>query len=108
MTVANSLRQMLAVLETERQALATVDLDSLTAAAGRKDSLAAELADAGDTPLDPESRALAEAAWRLNETNRITRNLLSANVAARLAVLTGRAPLYGPGNRRANVIQATR
>ena len=39
--------------------------------------------------VDGETRGLAETAQRLNEVNRRVRNLLAANVAARLEALGG-------------------
>jgi len=44
--------------------------------------------------LDEESRALLEAVKRLNEVNRRMRNLIAANVQARLTALTGGVPVY--------------
>jgi len=40
-------------------------------------------------PLTGETRALAETAQQLNEVNRRVRNLLAANVAARIEALGG-------------------
>lgn len=45
---------------------------------------------------------MLDAARRLNEVNRQVRNLIAANVAARLDALTGSPALYNaPGNARA-------
>ena len=52
--------------------------------------------DAGE--LDEECRGLLDAARRLNEVNRQVRNLIAANVSARLDALTGAPALYrAPG-----------
>jgi hypothetical protein len=52
-----------------------------------------ELGSTGD--LDEEERGLLDAVTRLNAINRKMRNLIAANVEARLSALTGRAGLYG-------------
>jgi hypothetical protein len=93
--LAASLRQMIAVLEGERQALAALDADDLICAARAKDALCDELAAIGAQALDGETRGLAETARQLNEVNRRVRNLLAANVAARIEALGGGR--YGPG-----------
>lgn len=93
-SLASALRQMLAVLEQERQALAALDLDALLLSTNNKHHLCASLEQAGQTPLDPECRGLAEAARAANEINRKVRNLLAANISARLDGLTGSAGLY--------------
>lgn len=89
-----TLRQMLAVLEDERHALAGLDVDGImgcsvdkTALCGRLDGTAPEL-------VDEECRALLDAARRLNEANRRVRNLIAANVSARLDAMTGQPALY--------------
>jgi len=92
------LRQMLAVLESERQALAGLDVDSIVGCAVRKNVLCGRLKDTGPDDVDEECRGLLDAARRLNETNRRVRNLIAANVATRLDALTGQPALY-----RANV-----
>ena len=91
------LRQMLAVLEDEGQALAGLDVESISAAAAAKRSLCSRMEDASALSLDAECRELAEAARRLNEMNRQVRNLVAANVAARLDALTGTPALYRAG-----------
>ena len=50
----------------------------------------------GET-IDEECRGLMDAARRLNEVNRQVRNLIAANVAARLDALTGSPALYRAG-----------
>ena len=95
------LRQMIAVLQAERQALAGLDLDAIMGAAQDKVTLCGTL-DAF-TPfiatgtIDAECRGLLDAARRLNEVNRQVRNLIAANVAARLDALTGSPALYRAG-----------
>jgi len=90
----DSLRQMLAALNDERQALAGIDLDAILICANQKSALVSEIADIGMDELDDECRGMVEAAHRLNEVNRHTRNLLAANVTARLNMLTGRSDVY--------------
>jgi hypothetical protein len=86
---AEALRQMIAALETERQALAALDAERLVEAARMKEALCHALAPLGPATLDAETRGLAETARRLNEVNRRVRNLLAANVAARIEALGG-------------------
>ena len=88
------LRQMVAVLEDERQALAGLDVEAISAAAAAKRGLCDRLDDASALSLDAECRGLAESARRLNDTNRRVRNLVAANVSARLDMLTGKSALY--------------
>jgi hypothetical protein len=87
--MAEGLRQMIAVLERERQALAALDADGLVGAARDKEALCDALAALEPQPLDGETRSLAETARQLNEVNRRVRNLLAANVAARIEALCG-------------------
>lgn len=88
-SLAANLRQMIAVLERERQALAALDADDLICSARDKGALCDELAEIGPQALDAETRSLAETARQLNEVNRRVRNLLAANVAARIEALGG-------------------
>ncbi|MFO6446370.1 flagellar protein FlgN [Erythrobacter sp. NE805] len=90
--LASNLRQMIAVLERERQALAALDADSLIGAARDKEALCDTLAAFGPDGLrlEGETRNLAETARQLNEVNRRVRNLLAANVAARIEALGGK------------------
>ena len=100
--LAARLRQMLAVLEGERQALAAMDVDALVLCAGEKNGLCGQLADSAPAQIDGECRTLLEAARHQNEVNRKIRNLLAANVAARLDALTKSPGLYtAPQARRA-------
>ena len=90
----DQLRQMLAVLQDEKQALAGLDLDMIMGAATSKEALCGALADTDPAKIDEECRGLLDAARRLNEVNRQVRNLIAANVTARLDTLTGSASLY--------------
>jgi hypothetical protein len=89
-----TLRLMLAVLQQERHALAGLDLDMIMGCASNKADLCGTLADVDQTLVDEECRGLLEAARRQNEANRKVRNLIAANVSARLDALSGSAPLY--------------
>ena len=93
-----TLRHMLAVLEAERQALAGLDMDAILCTAADKDKLCGTLDKSGVTEIDEECRGMLEAAKRLNEVNRQVRNLIAANVSARLDTLTGAPPIYRAGN----------
>ena len=97
-SLRDTLRQMLAVLEAERQALAGLDLDTITAAAADKQVLCSRIEDGADVEIDEECRGLIDAARRLNEVNRQVRNLVAANVSSRLDALAGGPALYRPGN----------
>lgn len=83
-----ALRQLLAGLERERQALAALDIDEITGCAAGKRGLCEMLAGVTPDALDAEARTMLEAARRLNEVNRQIRNLVAANVAARLETLS--------------------
>ncbi len=94
-----ALRQMNAVLEAERQALAGLDLDAVLAAAADKRALCDAIDQNPGSALDEECVALIETAQKLNEINRQVRNLVAANVAARLDALAGGPALYRAGSR---------
>jgi len=94
-----TLRQMIAVLERERQALASLDADGLFEAAREKDALCDELGSVETVWLDTETRPLAETARQLNDVNRRVRNLLAANVATRLEALGAPRAAYKAGQR---------
>lgn len=99
--LAGKLRQMIAVLEDERQSLAGLDVDGLVLATSGKQVLCGDL-EGTAAPIDSECRGLLEAARHQNEVNRRLRNLLAANVAARLDALTQSPGLYsGPAMRQA-------
>ncbi len=93
----DALRQMLALLESERQALAGLDLERILTCADDKLELCNAIEGAGKGSIDEECRGLLDAVQRLNEINRKIRNLISANVEARLGSLTGRIGVYGEG-----------
>ena len=93
----DTLRQMLAVLEDERQALAALDLDAIIGTTRDKDRLCGTLDEAGAIQLDEECRGMLDAARRLNEVNRQVRNIIAANVTKRLNALTGAPQLYRAG-----------
>lgn len=93
-SLRDNLRQMVAVLQEERQALAGLDLDAIMGAATGKQALCDSLDGADPAHVDDECRGLLDAARRLNEVNRQVRNLVAANVAARLEALVGSPALY--------------
>lgn len=97
-----NLRQMIAVLQAERQALAGLDLDAIMGCANEKVTLCGTLDNCGpfaaSFAADEECRGLLDAARRMNEVNRQVRNLIAANVSARLDALTGSPALYRAGN----------
>ena len=94
--MTGNLRQMIAVLEAERQALATLDADGLFETSHQKQDLCDSLAPFGGQALGPEARELAKTAQALNDVNRRVRNLLAANVAARLEALGAQQHTYAP------------
>ncbi|MEO0590257.1 MAG: flagellar protein FlgN [Pseudomonadota bacterium] len=98
-SLPGTLRQMIAVLERERQALASLDADGLFEAAREKDTLCDTLSPVTIEALDAETRPLVETAQRLNDVNRRVRNLLSANVATRLEALGAPRAAYQAGYR---------
>ena len=89
-----TLRQMLAVLAAERQALAGLDIDAIAGCTLSKHTLCEQVGAISGAALDEECRAMIDAARRLNEVNRQIRNLIAANVSARLDALTGSPALY--------------
>ena len=95
MKMAENLRQMLALLEGERQALAGLDLERIITCAGGKQRLCADLEAAETLKLDEECEGLLNAVRRLNDINRRLRNMIADNVQARLGALTGTSWLYG-------------
>lgn len=104
--VTGKLRQMIAVLEDERQALAALDADRLENATRRKEQLCAALEPVSSDALDPQTRSLVETARTLNDVNRRVRNLLSANVAARLDAMGGVRPSYDASLSTVTAIRA--
>jgi hypothetical protein len=90
----DNLRQMVAVLQAERQALAGMDLEGILGCATDKSALCGRMADVDAAAVDAECLGLLDAARRLNEVNRQVRNLIAANVSSRLDTLTGSPSLY--------------
>lgn len=95
-SMRESLRQMLALLEHERQAFAALDLEKITSCAHVKARLCDDLAAERPERLDDECRGMLDAAKRLNEANRKLRNLVADNVHTRLTALAGATQLYKP------------
>lgn len=102
----DTLRQMLAVLEDERQALAGLDVDAIMGCAVDKNALCGRLDTTAPEAIDEECRGLLEAARRVNEANRRVRNLIAANVSARLDALTGQPALYRAQGAHARISRA--
>lgn len=97
-TLSETLRKMIAVLKSERQALAGLDLEAILGCAADKNALCGAIETDCPAILDEECRGLAEAARHLNEVNRQIRNLVAANISARLEALTGGSAVYrAPG-----------
>ena len=106
--LSQTLRQMLAVLQEERRALAGLDLAGIVGCATRKGQLCGVLADADTATIDAPLQDLLTSAARLNDGNARLRNLIAGKVSTRLTALTGRSPLYrvGGGNAmRARIAQ---
>lgn len=98
MTRRDALVRVIESLHAEIAALKTNDVAGLERATQAKLAHIDAVAAFDDTPPEPEIRALAEEAHRLNETCRIYVNLMSANVRRRLQQLTGeRSSGYRPG-----------
>lgn len=95
MNLAQNLRAMLAILESERQALAGLDLERIITCADGKQRLCSELDSLTPMQLDEECEGLLNAVRRLNDINRRLRNMIADNVQARLGALTGTSWLYG-------------
>lgn len=94
-SLSESLRQMLALLEQERQALAALDMERILTCSDGKMDLCQRIDTANPQNLNEECRGLLDGVTRLNETNRKMRNLIAANVEARLSALTGHVGIYG-------------
>ena len=101
------LRQMIATMEEERQALAGMDIDAIMGCAQNKADLCDNISAASNDNLDDECLSLIDAAKRMNEVNRQVRNLVASNVATRLAALTGGANLYKPNPAKAGYARHT-
>lgn len=91
--LSDNLRQMFALLEAERQALAAIDLERIITCADGKMTLCDAIEGRG-AELDEESRGLLDAVLRLNDVNRKLRNLIASNVQTRLTALSGGNALY--------------
>lgn len=87
-------RQIVAVLEEERRALAGLDRDAILACAGEKHRLCETLDAHTPSAIGDELRELLVTARRLNDANGRLRNLVAGKVGARLTALSGRAGLY--------------
>ena len=94
MQPVQQLKQMVALLEGERQALAALDLDRILTCAQGKVELCDELARYAPDQLNDECVGLLESAKRLNAINRKLRNLIADNVQSRLTMLTGGNQAY--------------
>lgn len=94
MALSQTLKQMIALLEGERQALAELDLERILVCAEGKGEISERIADHGAEAVDEECRGLLEAAQRLNAVNRKMRNLIASNVQTRLAALAGTPRVY--------------
>jgi hypothetical protein len=92
-----TLRQLLALLEGERQALAELDLERILTCADGKLELCSRIEVEAQGRLDEECSGLLDAVARLNEINRKLRNLIAANVETRLGTLTGKVGVYNSG-----------
>jgi len=98
--LTQAMRQMLAVLNEERRALAALDLAGIVDCAARKGDLCEVVAHADASRIDAAAQELLANAARLNDGNARLRNLIAGKVSTRLTALTGRSPLYrvGGGN----------
>ncbi len=102
-----SLQRMVSVLNSERQALAALDIDAVMACALDKQGLCVGLEQFGSAELDEESISLLESARQINEVNRRIRNLAAANIAARIDAIRGSPALYSITNaQRARLAQS--
>ena len=98
-----ALKRMLVLLEGERAALTTLELERILTCADGKMELCEEIERSSQAGMDEECRGLLDGVGRLNEINRKLRNLIAANVQARLSSLTGSAAVYGGGLRMREV-----
>lgn len=94
LSLRETLRRMIDLLQQERQALAGMNMDQIVGCAYEKYALCESLEGARMEEIDQEARGQLDAARRLNEVNRQLRNLIAANVTARLDALTGGPALY--------------
>lgn len=94
MQIKETLRQMLALLEGERQALAALDLERIITCAEGKTGLSDRLDGIERQDLDEEAIGLIDAAKRLNDINWRLRNLIATNVKSRVDAMAGKAGMY--------------
>lgn len=94
MSLSENLRQMLALLERERQALAGLDLERILFCADSKIQICETIAQMEPSQLDEECRGLLAAVSHLNKVNRKLRNMIADGVQHRLESLTGTIQLY--------------
>lgn len=94
MQLAENLRQMLALLESERQALTGLDLERILVCADGKERICGELSATQSHHLDEECTGLLDAVSRMNGLNRKLRNMIADNVQTRLSALTGASYTY--------------
>ena len=100
MTTRTALRQMLALLEGERQALAALDLYRITNCSTGKMELCERLEQVRPEDLDEECLGLLDAVRRLNTINRRLRNLIATNVQSRIDAMAGVTGTYQGANGR--------
>ena len=100
MTTRTALRQMLALLEGERQALAALDIDRITNCSTGKMELCERLDRVRPEDLDEECLGLLDAVRRLNTINRRLRNLIATNVQSRIDAMAGAPGTYHGANGR--------
>lgn len=91
----DTLKTMLALLEGERAALASMDMERILTCADGKLELCERIEREAISGVDEECHGLLDAVHRLNAINRKLRNLIAANVQQRLAALTGAGGTYG-------------
>lgn len=101
MTTRTALRQMLALLEGERQALAALDIDRINNCSNGKMELCDRLDKVRPEDLDEECLGLLDAVRRLNTINRRLRNLIATNVQSRIDAMAGVAGTYQGASGRA-------
>ncbi|MEL7729612.1 hypothetical protein AAG612_08750 [Citromicrobium bathyomarinum] len=97
MTTRSALRQMLALLEGERQALAALDLERINTCSSGKIELCDRLDKVRPEDLDEECLGLLDAVRRLNTINRRLRNLIATNVQSRIDSMAGAPGTYSGG-----------
>ncbi|MDE1917768.1 MAG: flagellar protein FlgN [Sphingomonadales bacterium] len=94
LTLRDTLSRMIDVLQQERKALASMNMEEILGCAYEKHELCEQLEQARREDFDEEAKGQLDAARRLNEVNRQLRNLIAANVSARLEAIMGGPALY--------------